>query len=155
MKCPDLLKDPLYACVETEIKNKGTKKKTYGALYTTAKVLVFASGAIISLIVGLEKESELFKNAGTYLMGLSVAITFLTALEGFFDLGDKAMGYDLFLCDLRHLRDEMCFDFSESPEVYAAKRREYFEKYTKIMEAQKAIIKGAYEERPAAPGAKT
>ena len=137
--------DLLYEDVELHIDKIKRKKNIYLVFYRIIKMLTFIGGAGITILVGWDKNPPnalLFKHT---ILIISACITFIAAFEGIFNLKDKALAYDVFLFELRRLRDGMSFDFNKDPGIYNQKREEYFNKFQEILSAQKSIIEDSFE----------
>ncbi len=143
--------DPLYQDIESKIDSIKNKKNLYLIFYRVTKVVVFMAGASITILTGLKISSNLNEetieslkvNFDNYVLALSAFVTFLAATEGLFSFKDKGKSYDVFLFDLRRLRDRICYDYLKGPEVYAQNKDEHFRKYQEILESQKSIIENS------------
>lgn len=134
-------KDCVYKEVEERIDANKEKKDIYNIFHKSFKILIFVSGASITILSGLE-----FPDYKTYCLVISAGITLLTAIEGLFNLRNKAMSYDLLLYDLRSLRNEICYQYLENEEQYNKNRGRYFQQLQNILAAKKKIIEDSFDD---------
>lgn len=135
--------DDLYRDIEARIDSIKNKKNVYLILFRATKVIVFIAGAMITILTGLKIAASCKFEPDNYVLVISACITLLAALEGLFGFKDKGRSYDVFLFELRRLRDRICYDYMKSPELYEQNKDKHFEKYQEILEAQKAIIENS------------
>ncbi|WP_028980902.1 SLATT domain-containing protein [Sporocytophaga myxococcoides] len=145
MKANELNNDRTYKSVQLWIDKTRNKKRRYAAFYKFSRVLTFFGSASITIIVGWKKPEELEVASSNLILFISAFIAFTASIEGLFDLKDKAKSYDVFLFELRRLRDRMSYDYSKDPKFYEQNKDEYFSKYEGILNAQKMIIENSYE----------
>jgi len=135
--------DALYQDIEQRIDSIKAKKRIYTTFYRLTKVIVFMAGAAITILTGLKIEGRLAFPAENYVLVISACVTLLAAIEGLFRFKDKGRNYDVFLFDLRRLRDRMCFDYMKDKMLYEHNRDHHFLKYQEILEIQKLIIENS------------
>ncbi|MBO9702970.1 MAG: DUF4231 domain-containing protein [Sporocytophaga sp.] len=145
MKIKELNEDLIYKSVQLWIDKIRNKKRRYAAFYKVSRVLTFFGSASITIIVGWKKPEELEMSSANLILLISAFIAFTAAIEGLFDLKDKAKSYDVFLFELRRLRDRMSYDYSKDQKLYEQNKDQYFSKYEGILNAQKMIIENSYE----------
>jgi len=133
-------KDPLYEDIESRIAKIRRKKTRYIVLHRTTKVLVFLAGASITVLTGWKITESSKLNPDNYILVISACITVLAAVEGLFNFKDKGISYDVFLFELRGLRDKICFDYNKNPNLSEADKEAHFKDYQKILQSQKSII---------------
>lgn len=138
--------DIVYKDIEAMIDKIKAKKNRYLFLYRATKILVFVSGAIITILTGSKDTLKICPNNSQIVHIISVCITLFTAIESLFSFRDKGKGNNMLLYELRRLRDRICFDYSKNRDMYNLKRDEYFEEYQKLLEAQKLMIENADNE---------
>lgn len=144
MKIPVLKEtDVLYRDIEQRIDSIKAKKRVYTVFYRLTKVIVFMAGAAITILTGLNIEGRLDFPTENYVLVISAGVTLLAAIEGLFRFKDKGRSYDVFLFDLRRLRDRMCFDYLKDKAFYEQNREMHFLKYQEILEIQKLIIENS------------
>ncbi|WP_294322603.1 SLATT domain-containing protein [uncultured Chryseobacterium sp.] len=118
--------DILYRDIEQRIDSIKAKKRVYTVFYRLTKVTVFMAGAAITILTGLKIEGRLDFPTENYVLVISAGVTLLAAIEGLFRFKDKGRSYDVFLFDLRRLRDRMCFDYLKDKALYEQNREIHF-----------------------------
>ena len=142
MKIKDLKEqDLLYRDLESRIDSIKSKQRLYNILHKTTRIVVFFAGAAITILTGWRITNVRCNfNPDNAVLIISTCITLLAALEGLFAFKDKGKSYDIFLFELRRLRDRICFDYINNPDIYKKNRENHFNEFQKILESQKAII---------------
>lgn len=135
--------DIFYKDLESRIDSIKAKKNKYTILYKTTKIIVFMAGASITILTGWKMYCDCKFNVENAVLVISSGVTLLAALEGLFAFKEKGQGYDIFLFDLRRLRDRICYEYMKSPILYQRNRDKHFDDYQKILESQKAIIENS------------
>ncbi|GAA0878992.1 hypothetical protein GCM10009119_19600 [Algoriphagus jejuensis] len=136
--------DLFYQELESRIDSIKSKKSRYLFFHKAARVIVFIAGASITVLTGWDiGSSDKSFNPNNLVLLLSTFVTFAAAIEGLFSFKDKSKSYDIFLFDLRRLRDRICFDYTVSPETYKQNREIHFKEFQKILDYQKAIIEAS------------
>lgn len=146
MKNEALKIDILYKELEDRIDAIKRKKNTYTWCYRSLRILTFAAVALITILTGWQEIPKDTISVKNWILIISTVITLFTALEGLFDLREKAMGYDVFLFELRKLRNQICYDFNKGPEVYEQNKDKHFEAFAVAIATQKSIIELSYED---------
>jgi hypothetical protein len=154
MKSPELKKnDRLYAHLELQIDRIKRKKHVYSWIYRGSQILIFILGAVITILAGWSEKSiitywsgkfDLSIRSNDFILLASTSVTLLVAIQGLFDLKDKAASYDVLLFELRKIRSKMAYDFYRDPGLYYSKRNEYFNEFQVIADSQKLIIENSY-----------
>ncbi len=139
--------DLLYADIERRIDRIHRKKNLYVNIHKFTKVTIFCSGVVITILTGWAFNIRYFGpynfNPNSTVLVTSVMITLLAALEAVFSFKDKAMSYDLFLYDLRKIRDKIAYDFDRGN--YDSERKDkHFDAFQRILESKKGIIEGSF-----------
>lgn len=138
--------DFLYKDIEERIDHIKGKKNKYIILFRITKIIVFIAGAMITILTGwkIANESEPNpKDYNNYILVISAGITLLAAIEGLFNFRDKGKSYDVLLFELRRLRDRICFDYVNDPNVYEQNKSKYFLEYQAILNSQRSIIENS------------
>ena len=142
MKNEDLKNtNTLYKALESLIARIKQKKNRYVNGYMATKAIIFIGGATITILTGWQGSNG---DVSNYILIISTVITLLAALEGLFNLKDKAKNYDLLLFDLRRLRDRMVFE-NHANNGLTENNKKYFEEYTEIIQAKKDMIESSFE----------
>lgn len=137
-------KDRLYIDVDFQIDKIKSKKNRYVITYRFSQILVFVLGAVITIIAGWSNANNLPFDSKNGILIISSSVTVMVAIQGLFDLKDKAWSYDILTYELRKLRSRMAFDFHKDPEQYKKSYEEYFVEFQRILESQKGIIENSY-----------
>lgn len=135
--------DFLYQDIDSRIESIKRKKNLYIVLYRITKIIVFLAGASITILTGWKMATECKINTNNYILVISAFITVSAAIEGLFNFKDKGKSYDVFLFDLRRLRDKICFDYVKNPNLYENNKDEHFKEYQAILLSQKSIIENS------------
>ena len=114
----------------------------YLTFYHISQLITFIAGGIITVLTALAKQQET-KIYQEHVLYISTGITTLAAIAGLFSLKEKAMSYDIFLHNLRLLRNEICFDYVEG--VYNKNKTKHFLKFQEILNTKSEIIENSYD----------
>ena len=136
--------DLLYKDIESRIKKIRKKKNKYIFLHRTTKVIVFLAGASITILTGWKMADGSKFNPDNYILVISASIAVFAAVEGLFNFKDKGKSYDVFLFNLRMLRDKIFFDYIKNPDLYKEHKDAHFKEYQKTLQSQKSIIEDSY-----------
>jgi hypothetical protein len=134
--------DPLYSDLEDRIDAIKRKKKMYLTFYHVSQLITFIAGGLLTILTALAKLNET-KIYQEHVLYISTGITILAAIAGLFSLKEKAMSYDIFLHNLRLLRNEICFDYIEG--LYSQNKTKHFLKFQKILNTKSEIIENSYD----------
>ena len=135
--------DFLYQDIESRIDSIKKKKNVYIILYRITKVIVFVAGALITILIGWKMTGGCKFNPDNSVLIISACIAVFSAVEGLFNFKDKGKSYDVFLFDLRRLRDKICFDYVKDPNLYEKNKDDHFREYQEILKSQKSIIENS------------
>jgi hypothetical protein len=134
--------DPLYNDLEDRIDAIKRKKKMYLTFYHISQLITFIAGGTITILTALNKRDTnmIYQD---HILFISTGITTLAAIAGLFSLKEKAMSYDIFLHNLRLLRNEICFDYVEG--LYNKNKTKHFLKFQEILKTKSEIIENSYD----------
>lgn len=132
--------DILYQDIEYRIERIKNKKNLNYALHRSVRMLVFIGGACVTVLSGINLDSGDHSNTKYWALSLSAVVTFLASFEGLFLFKDKGRNHELILFDLRKLRDRICFEYAQKPELYQKNKENHFNEYQLILENQKQFL---------------
>ncbi len=143
--------DILYQDILSKIDGLKKKKNIYNILYRSTKVVVILIGASITTVSGWQIAGSgsftIFSfTPENYILLSSAILTVLAAFEGLFNFRDKGKSYDLFLFELRRLRDKISFDYMKGTEIYEKNKESNFQNFQTIMASQKTIIEDSFSD---------
>ena len=138
-----VIDDLLYKDLKSRIKKIRKKKTRYIVLHRATKVIVFLAGASITILTGWKMTEGSKFDPDNYILVISACIAVFAAVDGLFNFKDKGRSYDIFLFELRRLRDKLCFNYTRNQDVYKEKKDAHFKDYQDILESQKSIIENS------------